>query len=153
MSLRDFQRFYHRFYHCCDKHHDWKQVGEKMVYFILQLPGHNLSLKEVGAGIKADGGGEEGILLNGSLSMACSVCFLIQFRTTFPGMKPTTVGLSLQVNNLSRKCPPPTYPQVKLMDPVLQLRFFIPRWLEFCVKLTKTNQPRLKTKYYFAHHN
>ena len=50
------------------------------------------------------------MLLTGLLPIACSACFLIQFRSTSPGMAPSTIGWTLPahpqppIDQGSRKC-------------------------------------------------
>jgi hypothetical protein len=49
--------------------------------------------------------GHGGILLNGLFLMACSACFLIEPRTTCPGMAPPTMGWALPHQSLIKKMP------------------------------------------------
>ena len=44
-------------------------------------------------------------LLPGLLLMACSACFLIEPRTTSPGMAPLTMGWALPYQSIMKKIP------------------------------------------------
>ena len=47
--------------------------------------------------------GPQRVLLTGLLLMACSACFLIESRTTSPGMAPPTMGWALPCQSLIRE--------------------------------------------------
>jgi hypothetical protein len=78
------------------KHHDKIKLGRKR-FIQLTLPYQGSSSKEVRTGIQTGQepdaeAMEEGMLLTGSLPIAFSVCFLIEPRTTSPGMAPPTIS-------------------------------------------------------------
>jgi len=93
------------------KRHDQKQLGEES--FSLPLSQHIYLQRESGQElkeIKEPGGGSwcrghGGALLTDLLPMACSACFLIQPRTTSPGMAPPTMGGALSYQSLIKKVP------------------------------------------------
>jgi hypothetical protein len=71
-----------------------KQVGEERVY-----SGYTSSPRKPGQELTQGGNleagvdgyrGHGGMLLTGLLPLACSPCFLIELRTTSPGMAPPT---------------------------------------------------------------
>jgi hypothetical protein len=45
------------------------------------------------------------VLLTGLLPMACSACFLIEPRTTSPGLAPPTMGWALPHQSIIKKIP------------------------------------------------
>jgi len=87
-----------------------KQVGEERVY---SFPHCCSSPKEVRAGTHSGQElgsrswcrGHGGMLLTGLLPLACSAYFLIEPRTTSPGMAPPTMGWTLPHWSLIKKMP------------------------------------------------
>jgi hypothetical protein len=69
-----------------------------MRFIIEGKQGRNLE-----AGADAEGMG--GLLLTGLLSMACLVCFLLEPRTTSPGVAPPTVSWTIPHQSLIKKMP------------------------------------------------
>jgi hypothetical protein len=74
-----------------------KKYVEKKRFLWLTLPHHRSSSRETRTGTQIGqepGGGADaethrGVLLTDLLLMVCSACFLIEPRTTSPGMDPT----------------------------------------------------------------
>ena len=91
--------------YCCDKT-PW--LGEEFILSQFYTAVHHQ--KQWGAGTQA--GQEPGgrswwrshgtTMLTGLLPMACSVCFLIEPRTTSPGMAPLTMGWALPDQSLRK---------------------------------------------------
>jgi hypothetical protein len=87
-----------------------KNNSERKGLIWLTLP-HHCSLSGVRTGThtgQESGGrcwcrGHGGVLLTGLLPTACSVCFLIERRTTSPGMAPPTMGWALPHPSLIKK--------------------------------------------------
>lgn len=94
------------------KHYDQKHLGRKG-FIVLMLSYHMSSSKEVMTGTQAwqePGGrswcrGRGGMLLTGLLPMACSACFLMESRTTNPGVAPPTMGWDLLHGSPFKKMP------------------------------------------------
>jgi hypothetical protein len=88
----------------------------------LTLPHCCSSPKEVRAGTQAgqgagaDGRGHGGMLLTGLLPLACSACFLIETKTTSPGMAPYAMGPSPLITNRENAL------QLDLMEAFPQLK-------------------------------
>lgn len=78
------------------------------------------------------------VLLRGSLPMACSACFLIEPRTTSPGMTPPNNGQGpLPSDTLNT---PQVYLQLNLIEAFSYLRFPLLRWLQVVSSWHKTSQ-------------
>ena len=94
------------------KGHDQSSLGREGFVWLM-LPHHSSSLKEVRTGTQAGQEpkgrswcrGHGGALLTGFLIMACSACFLMESRTTSPGMTPLTLGLALPHQSLIKEMP------------------------------------------------
>ena len=90
-------------FYCCYKTTWSKSKLGRKGFIWLALPDHSPSLEEVRTGTQAElesGGrswcrGHGGVLLTGLLPMACSACFLVEPRTTSPGMALPTMGWAL----------------------------------------------------------
>ena len=91
------------------KHHDQKQAGEERVYFHLAYT--IISLEEVGTGTQNRAGTWRQDLIQRPwrgaaywlalpLHPACSDCYLIELRTTSPGMIPPKMGLAFPHQSL-----------------------------------------------------
>ena len=90
----------------------WSKLGRKGFIWLIPLD-HSLSMEEVRAETQAglepggrswcSGHGEE--LLTDLLPMACSACFLIEPRTTSPGMAPPTRGWTCLHQSITKKMP------------------------------------------------
>jgi hypothetical protein len=93
-------------------HRDQKQVGEEKVYlahtstslFIIEGSQHKNSHR-VGTWKLELIESSAYWLLTGLLLVACSACFLIEPRTTSPGMAPPTMGWALPHQTLIMKMP------------------------------------------------
>jgi hypothetical protein len=85
-----------------------KQVGEQRVYSAytyvhIAIHHQRKSGQELNQGRNLEAGADaeamEAMLLTGVLPLACSACFLIEPRTTSPGMTPPTMGPPLLITN------------------------------------------------------
>ena len=99
-------------------------------FICLMLPDHSPSLEDVSTGTytELEPGDRSwcrihrGVLLTGLLPVACSACFLIELRTTSPGLAPPTMGWALphwSINAL----------QLDLMEEFSQLKLLLLWWL------------------------
>lgn len=59
------------------------------------------------------------------LSMACSACFLLQRRTTYPGMAPLPWSRPFPCEPLIKKNAPQTWPQESLIEAIPQVQFLL----------------------------
>ena len=94
---------------------------------------HSQPLSEVKAGPQGRNWSKDygGVLLTGSLLMACSACFLTQPRTTSPGEAPPTVGCVLPYLSIIKKMPSETcnYGAIFAGDiPSSQMTKLVPSW-------------------------
>jgi len=105
------------------KNHDQKASWGGKDLFVLGFHTPCSSSMEVRTGTQAGKkpggrnrcGGHGGMLLTGLLPMVCSACFLIESRTSSPGITPPTMGWALP--NFTDAL------QLGFMVPFLQLRF------------------------------
>ena len=82
------------------KHHDQSNLGRKGLFHHIA---HHPEKTEQDPGGRSWCRGHGGVLLIGLLPMACSACFVIEPRTTSPGMAPPTVVWVSAINHQSRK--------------------------------------------------
>ena len=90
------------------KHHDKSNLGRKGLHIL----SHSLlGEAQVRTQIEQEPAGRSWcrghgrVLLTGLIPMACSACFLIEPRTTSPGMTPPTMGWALSHWSLIKKMP------------------------------------------------
>lgn len=74
-------------------HQAQKQLGQERLYFCLyfHVAVHQRGKLRQEPGGRSSHRGHRGVLLTSLLLMACSSCFLIQFRTTVPELEPLMV--------------------------------------------------------------
>lgn len=82
------------------KHHGQKSLEEERVGFSLQLSGHSLILRGIGADA-----GHGGVLLVDLLLVTCPTCFLARLVTTSPEVAVPIVSLAGRRQSLIKKCP------------------------------------------------
>jgi hypothetical protein len=81
-----------------------KQVGEERVYSaststLLFITKGNQDWNSSRSGSRSWCRGHGGMLLTGLFPLACSTCFLIESKTTSPGMAPPTIGPPCLITN------------------------------------------------------
>ena len=92
-------------FHCCNETHDQSNLGGARVYFanssIQQLikSREERNAHRAGTWGRSWSWGYGRVLLNGLFSWLCSVCFLIEPRTTSPGMAPSNRVWVLPTNH------------------------------------------------------
>lgn len=104
------------------EHHDQNKFGRKGIICLIVSYHHLDKVRMV-----THGGTQRqewcriygGMLFTDLLPLACSVCFLIESRTTSPGVVPPTVDWTLS-HQSPRKCPT-SLPAGNLMEAFLQL--------------------------------
>lgn len=107
---------------CCDKDHGRKQLGGERVY-----SAYTSRSQYITEGSQGRNSNHGKMMLAAFLANSCLNSFLMQSKTTFPRITPTTMGPQKSVNNQNNSSQ--TWPQAKIIETILELKSPLLRWL------------------------
>lgn len=116
------------------------------------LTGCSLTSREVRAGtqdrhLEAGAEGHGQVRLPDLFLMACSACFLIQFKTSCPGVAPSTVEWILPHQSFHHEIDLQKYLWASLLEAFSQMKFFFPVNPGLCEVDKKQNGKKKKKKH------